>query len=214
MRLLCPIKSGTFRNWAQNIQLKNLDEFFKCETQGFGVINSAYDIFGLKGHNGLDIAYEDGTEVFAAHDGTVDFQEDSYKGLGAVVTTDGYKTIYWHLKEYAGVNRKVKAGELIGYGDSTGYSTGPHLHFGLKLLSINNEVLNRDNGYDGAVDPTPFIVWPDNETMTKEEVQKLQALEGYSDPDGVAYWTGQSLSAYLEARIKDKIASLQNTQNS
>ena len=44
------------------------------------------------------------------------------------------KTIYWHLiKEIpVKVGQKVQAGDVVGYADNTGFSTGDHLHFGLK----------------------------------------------------------------------------------
>lgn len=45
--------------------------------------------------------------------------------------------------------------------------------------------------------------------MTENEVASLQALEGYSDPEGVAYWTGKPLSEYLKARLSDKLKQIQ-----
>lgn len=52
----------------------------------------------------------------------------------------------------------------------------------------------------------PFLTGaPTPKTMTKEEVIALQALEGYSDPVGAMYWVGKNLSAYLKARLTDKI---------
>lgn len=212
MKLLCPIKKGVPRNWSKNTDLHNLDELFRCQNQGFGGNGEYYQSNGINivGHNGLDFGYENGTEVYAAHDGMVSNQIDDRSGKGVVLTTQGYKSIYWHLRDYALPDgSKVKAGDLIGYGDSTGFSTGPHLHFGLKLLDINNQVLNRDNGYDGAIDPTPYIVWELINTMSEKDIRSLQALEGYSDEDGVKYWTGKNLSDYLAVRLADKVKTIQ-----
>lgn len=211
IKLQCPIKQGIMsQKWyANNTNLHSLQEFFWCQSQGFGVNPDTYAWLGIKGHNGLDLTYENGTEVFASHDGTAEFASDSSKGLGVTITDNEKKTIYWHLKDAIkplGSVWTVKQGELIGWGDTTGFSTGPHLHYGLKLLDINGNVLNRDNGYDGAVDPTLYIVWWNN--MTEQEVKQLQALEGYSDPEGVAYWTGKPLGEYLKARLPDKIKTI------
>ena len=206
--LQVPIKQAKYFGWHH--VLKDIGDFLKCRSQVFGENPQDYAWLNLKGHNGWDIPYNDGTEVFASHDGKAYFSEDSSRGLGVTITGKGIKSIYWHLKDAVkplGSTWEVKSGELIGYGDNTGFSTGPHLHWGIKLLDDNGNVLNRDNGYDGAQDPAQFVLtWWNN--MTKEEVKQLQALEGYSDSEGVDYWAGKPLSAYLKARLEDKIKTI------
>ena len=49
--------------------------------------------------------------------------------------------------------------------------------------------------------------------MTEHEVSSLQALEGYSDPEGVVYWTGKPLSEYLKARLSDKLNDITKLVN-
>ena len=211
MKLLVPIKRGIFRGGSANRDVKSVSDFFKCQSQAFGVNPDYYAFLGIKGHNGLDISYDDGTEVFASHDGVAVTAEDSMKGLGVVVQDHEKKTIYWHLKSFAVDNgQRVKAGELLGLGDSTGFSTGSHLHFGLKLLDSNGNVLNRDNGFDGAVDPTPYFVENDHHTMTEKEVQDLYRLAFYRLPDAeeLSYWTGRLLSDFLKTAIADRAAFL------
>jgi len=164
MKLQVPIKQAKFFGW-QHI-LKDLGDFKKCISQGFGENGAWYQENGIMiiGHNGIDIPYEDGTEVYASHDGKAHYSEDSRKGLGVTVTGDGLKTISWHFKNAVkplNSTWEVKTGDLLGWGDNTGFSTSSHLHFGLKLLDNNGNVLNRDNGYDGAIDPIPYIVWFD-----------------------------------------------------
>lgn len=46
--------------------------------------------------------------------------------------------------------------------------------------------------------------------LTEKQVRFLQAIEGYSDPDGVDYWTGKELDEYINARVPDKIRELEN----
>ena len=204
--LQCPIKMGTTRTGWHH-ELKSLDDFKRCIFQGFGDKLIDYSFMGLVAHNGRDIGLENGDEVFASHDGTANFQEDSKKGLGVVITTQGYKTIYWHLKDCVqplNSTWQVKKGDLIGHGDSTGFSTGPHLHYGLKLLDSNGNVLNRDNGYDGAVSLIEHVVWWD--TMNDVEVRKLYRLAFYREPDAgeLAFWSGRSLAEFLTVALKDR----------
>lgn len=193
---------------------RDVGSLLSMVSQPFGVNPQDYAQFGIKGHNGLDWPCVTGTTIYASQDGIVSNQTDNMSGIGCVVTGPECKTIYWHLKSYAQPDgASVKIGDIIGISDNTGYSTGPHLHFGLKLLDVNGNVLNRDNGFDGAVDPTSYLVWYDQEdVMTLKEVLGLQALEGYNDPIGAQYWVGKTLQQYLDARLADKIKTIQLAQ--
>lgn len=100
-------------------------------TRGYGM---KYDPFtGYKQfHSGIDIANKTGTPVYATADGIVSFA-GRLGGLGKLVKVNhgyGYKTRYGHLSKIK-VKRgeKVRRGDLIGLMGSTGYSTGPHLHY-------------------------------------------------------------------------------------
>ena len=86
----------------------------------------------LKNHNGMDIAANSGTAVYAADGGRVVLAE-WYGGYGNCIMIEhgnGYKTLYGHLS-YIGVKdgQYVNQGDTIGQVGSTGNSTGPHLHF-------------------------------------------------------------------------------------
>jgi murein DD-endopeptidase MepM/ murein hydrolase activator NlpD len=83
-------------------------------------------------HHGIDLAAPPGTEVYAARDGQV--SATGYDSvLGKMIIVDhqaGYQTIYGHLMEITvRLNDEVRSGMIIGKVGSTGYSTGPHLHF-------------------------------------------------------------------------------------
>jgi len=141
--------------------------------QGFGEnANSFYKQLGLIGHNGIDVWAPTGMIVRAAHDGTVEYAGGEQKeGIGVTIVTDKeydykdgtayFKTIYWHLLSVAvKYKQKVRAGDILGYADNTGMSTGSHLHFGLKACTKQGEFivenLDNDNGYFGAINPEPF----------------------------------------------------------
>lgn len=49
------------------------------------------------------------------------------------------------------------------------------------------------------------------EIMTQQEVEQLQAIEGYNDPEGAKYWAGKPLADYLKARIPDKVKTLSDS---
>lgn len=130
---------------------------------------------GIKGHNGIDFFAGHGTPVFATHDGVCYPEIDNAGGNGVVIRTnqtfdylDGqayFKSIYWHLIQDDAVVKTgqiVKCGDLIGFADNTGASTGDHLHFGLKPQAYNESNfayynVEQTNGYLGAIDPQPYF---------------------------------------------------------
>ena len=136
-------------------------------TQKFGLnYLDFYKKLGLAGHNGIDLRAKDGCPVTASHGGYVEFAgRDSNAGVSVVLVSEkigyGIKTIYYHLKSVnVATGEKVKVGSLIGWADNTGkYTTGSHLHLGLKE-TLDGETTNRNNGYFGAIDPSPYF--PEN----------------------------------------------------
>lgn len=91
-----------------------------------------------KFHNGIDIAMPTGTEVHASSSGTViqSYYSESAGNYVVVQDETGYTAHYMHLNSRAvAVGDVIKHGEIIGTVGSTGNSTGPHLHFGVKDAS-------------------------------------------------------------------------------
>lgn len=85
------------------------------------------------GHMGVDLATVEGGPIYAADSGTVVYAGAISGGYGIMVMIDhgnGYQTLYAHLSGVAvSCGQGVSQGQTIGYGGSTGNSTGPHLHF-------------------------------------------------------------------------------------
>ena len=85
------------------------------------------------GHMGVDLATVDGGPIYAADGGTVIYAGAISGGYGIMVMIDhgtGYQSLYAHLSAVAvSCGQGGSQGQLIGYGGSTGNSTGPHLHF-------------------------------------------------------------------------------------
>ena len=86
-----------------------------------------------KPHTGIDYACPFGTEILASADGTVLLSGYDGSGFGnwiVILHEKDKATVYAHLSErYVYVNQKVRQGDVIGLSGSSGYSTGPHLHF-------------------------------------------------------------------------------------
>lgn len=107
-------------------------------TSGFG-----YRIHPITGsrsfHTGIDLAAPQGTPIAAAYGGTV--QETGYtSGRGNYILLshgDGLQTMYCHLSEIqVQTGDTVAAGGTIGLVGTTGMSTGPHLHFELRVDGV------------------------------------------------------------------------------
>ena len=123
------------------------------------------------------------------------------------------KTIHWHLDSLdVKLGQEVKQGQILGLADSTGASTGTHDHWECKETDEKGNTINKDNGWLGAIPFRHFVGWFETMKLTKNQVLALQALEGYSDPQGAEYWSGKELSDYLKARAIDKIKELEKIQ--
>lgn len=90
-----------------------------------------------KGHTGMDLAVPTGTPIRAALPGTVTVSKYDAGGYGYYVKIDhggGLETVYGHnSKLIARVGQTVQAGDVVALSGSTGRSTGPHLHFEVRL---------------------------------------------------------------------------------
>ena len=85
-------------------------------------------------HNGVDFADDTGTPILSAEDGKVvatgDNGKYAYGKWIAIEHKNGLTTLYGHMsKQLVSKGKSVKRGDKIGLMGSTGYSTGPHLHF-------------------------------------------------------------------------------------
>lgn len=112
-------------------------------------------LHSLRMHKGVDYATVTGTPIVAPADGVVATAE-TQNGYGNVVVirhSAKMSTLYGHMSRFAPgmhAGKSVKAGDLIGYVGTTGRSTGPHLHFEVR---INNEAVDPST----AALPTPGL---------------------------------------------------------
>ncbi|NJN54141.1 MAG: M23 family metallopeptidase [Anaerolineae bacterium] len=89
------------------------------------------------GHPGVDIALGEGTAVVAADTGTVTYAGWNIYGYGNLIVINhgnGYETFYGHLNGFNVVpGQIVTKGQVIGTSGNTGNSSGPHLHFEIRI---------------------------------------------------------------------------------
>ena len=115
-----------------------------------------YYKFNLLGHNGKDYATPEGTEIIAPHRGKViETALDTY-GYGWYIkienNLEGSILSHFKHKPVVEVGSEIKQGDLVGYADNTGNSTGTHLHWGYYRMPRK-----RDNGFSGTVDQTHWL---------------------------------------------------------
>lgn len=117
---------------------------FGCISQPFGCSTfylEPYDSgcpYPHRIHTGLDIAAPYGSPIVAADTGVIYLYPGSigYGNLIVMVHGNGYSTYYGHLAGYAGgiqSGQIIARGDLIAFEGSTGWSTGPHLHFEVRV---------------------------------------------------------------------------------
>lgn len=120
---------------------------------------------GRRNHKGIDLAAASGTPVYATADGVVAKAErfSSYGNYIQIEHGGQLETRYAHLSGYAvTAGEQVRKGQLIGYVGSTGRSTGPHLHYEVRVAG-------------DAVDPRPY--------MTGQQLAAVPGAGGRGGPE-------------------------------
>jgi murein DD-endopeptidase MepM/ murein hydrolase activator NlpD len=120
---------------------------FSCITQGFGCSTFYLEVYDPacpyphKIHTGIDIAGPYGTDIVAADTGVAYLYPGSigYGNLLVIIHGNGYSTYYGHLSGYAPglyTGEVVPRGTTVAFEGSTGWSTGPHLHFEIRVNGV------------------------------------------------------------------------------
>lgn len=137
---------------------------------------SYYESVGMKGHSGLDLWARRWQPIYASADGIVEeVQTEVERGLGVGIITHKQVRFYkdcgeFHFAKYRNWHfialnvekgQKIEIGDLLGWADSTGFSTGDHDHFEVKAVDRFSDGTygnaHQNNGYYGAVDPLHYL---------------------------------------------------------
>jgi murein DD-endopeptidase MepM/ murein hydrolase activator NlpD len=128
-------RNVTTADWIKANSAPNL---WPVEGQVTGSFGERIDPFNGEGafHSGVDIGSSFGAKIIAPADGVVSLV-DSLGGYGKTIMIDhgnGISTRFGHLSGFAvTVGQRVQRGDVIGYVGESGRSTGPHLHYEVRI---------------------------------------------------------------------------------
>lgn len=212
----------TDRVKAGNISLRDLPDELTirlCGKEGKdnfcfpykGVRTSPYGWRWGRAHTGVDIALNVGDNVYAAFDGVVRVAKYN-GGYGNMVLIRHYnnlETLYGHMSALkVKPGQKVKAGDVIGLGGSTGKSTGPHLHFECRLLyacidpewivdlknnCLKTKIIKIDKSFFGI---------PASQTVAESRTRPTKLSKVTSCMKGTHYVSQSELNSLIQKREK------------
>jgi len=190
-------------------------DYLKRKYKEFGLV----DRDGKAFHNGIDFATPKGQKCFAVFDGTVTrvrlgspsagnyviYRTDEFSVEGRAVYLEFRYLHLWKTKVKVG--ERVKLGDVIGLIDSTGFSTGHHLHFDVRVY-IQGQMVDRfnadmSNGHLGYIDPDKVFVnvnwnkFPVDRYYDKKRNWGLEYTFRFANTP-----VGYLLTPFLEERIK------------
>lgn len=155
-----------------------IQKFFKKDwriSQYFANNPNYYKQFGFAGHEGIDYATPNGTELYSPFDGVVVRDIDNPKlnayGEHIVVWDPVQKIAMWfcHLQSnLVSQGDRVNRGQLLGYTDNTGNSSGPHCHVNFCETDATANRLNTNNGYKGFLDLLKYVELTDFPVPTEQ----------------------------------------------
>ena len=151
-------------------------ESARAMSSGFGM--RVHPVLGgRRAHKGIDLPAATGTPIRATADGVVEMA-DWFGGYGLYVQLEhggSMETRYGHMSRIAvAAGQTVHKGDVIGYVGTTGRSTGPHLHYEVR---VNGE----------AVNPVPYMHAPSETPVQGEDFKRafasMDSLDGKGGPE-------------------------------
>ncbi|HEY54091.1 MAG TPA: M23 family metallopeptidase [Caldilineae bacterium] len=169
-------------------------------TQGFGERPELYRArFGLPGHNGIDWGLPIGTPILAVDAGKVIVRHTSATGFGRYIKLQHSwgQSLYAHLSEFqVSIGDEVERGQRVGFSGNSGFSTGPHLHFGMRINPYS-----KSDGWYGYTNPHRFIDWLPREEDAARDQEESKEVE--------TPVTGVSISTSSMAQLEDELAHIE-----
>lgn len=141
--------------------------------QAWGIYNPLYQKFGFDHHNGIDVPIASDALIFApvkCKVNRIDYFPDGGGNQVELITTEKWNVggvdcyillVFMHNKQIiASVGDILEVGQQIAIPDNTGFSTGPHTHFGIYRLNDDMTWMDNNattNGASGSSDPMPYF---------------------------------------------------------
>jgi murein DD-endopeptidase MepM/ murein hydrolase activator NlpD len=143
-------------------------------TSGFSMrLNPVFN--RVKPHQGIDYAAPPGTPVRAVGDGVVEFAgwKNGYGNVVFLEHSKGHSTVYAHLSSVAvRLGQKISQGQHLGGVGSTGWATGPHLHFEFRVNGVHKDP-STHMARTGASTPLPSAALPAFRQMASQMREQL-----------------------------------------
>lgn len=181
-------------------------------TQAFGKRPAYYKKFGFAGHEGLDaIPLSSDWSIYCIESGEVITDTDAPERFGAygnVYTVFNKESgrLWWYAHNASNLvsaGQQVAKGQKLGLVGATGNASGPHLHLGLQILDTNKQVINKNNGYKGFIDPLPFLLDGQEVPMTELQTQ-LDACMA----DRAKFWKERDTEREENKKLQQRITEL------
>lgn len=189
-----------------------------------GKVFSKYGPRGRRNHNGVDIPLKTGEPIYSTFDGRVRYAKFNTGGFGNLIIVrhpNGLETWYAHLsRNNVAAGDYVKAGQIIGYGGTTGRSRGPHLHFEMRYCDQTFDpefIVDFENGnirYQTFALEKSFFNIRSRATDQLEEGDDFDNF-AFAAPDGNEELTSEEIIARLESggQAKTKASVSQGNAN-
>jgi murein DD-endopeptidase MepM/ murein hydrolase activator NlpD len=134
------------------------------------------------GHKGVDYAAPSGTPIHSTADGTVEFSgwQNGYGNVVIVKHHGKYSTLYAHQSRIAeGITKgaKISQGQLLGYVGSTGWATGPHLHYEFRVDNQPIDPLSVDLPVARSLEPAEVRAFNQAVAPYKQQIQLLTQFQ-------------------------------------
>ncbi len=213
------IKGVKLEDLPDEIELRLMDSAHGYCIPHRGPITSGFQYRRRHAHKGVDIGLDKGDNIYAAFDGMVRIAMPTRMsgGYGNVVVirhVNGLETYYGHLSKYlVKPGDVVRAGDVIGYGGSTGRSTGPHLHFETRYMgqAFDPERVfdfaNREIRSEILVLKKHYFNVNSHYGMTDQQSAKAST----KPPKGAS--TGSSGSVYYKVKKGDTLSKIAKKNN-
>jgi murein DD-endopeptidase MepM/ murein hydrolase activator NlpD len=166
-------------------------------TQWYGENAAYYQQFGVAGHGGIDFGVVVGTPVKSVSAGRVTRVQKLSTGYGwNVIINHGWsQSLYAHLSRIdVAEQQDVSEGQQIGLSGNTGNSTGPHLHFGMRVYGQNIPAMN------DWIDPAVMLGLKDAPEDDVDEATKTEIRNTVWNQMGIAYNPDAALAKFAKAK--------------